>query len=144
ASVYNPLYSPGHFPDEGVSEGGSPELICSTSERVGGGYPPNFSKEEASGLEGVWRKSFNFIQLMDNGKYVRGVVWIGVEMGNVCDSGFCRTEDIDKGESKLILSVGKPRVDRKGKGGAGEGSLIAGSVMDGIKMGRERGERSME
>jgi len=31
---------------EETSEGGSPERICSTSEVVGGGYPPNFSREE--------------------------------------------------------------------------------------------------
>jgi hypothetical protein len=35
---------------DGTSEGGSPELIWSTSEGVGGGYPPNFSKEEVISL----------------------------------------------------------------------------------------------
>jgi hypothetical protein len=35
---------------DGASEGGSPELIWSTSEGVGGGYPPNFSKEEVISL----------------------------------------------------------------------------------------------
>src|ERR1700710_2573709 len=35
---------------DGTSEGGSPELIWSTSEGVGGGYPPNFSREEEISL----------------------------------------------------------------------------------------------
>jgi hypothetical protein len=70
---------------------------------------------------------------------VGGVARVGVEMGNIRDSGFCRTEDIDKRESELIFSVGKPRVDGEGKGGTGEGGLIAGSAADSIETRRERG-----
>jgi hypothetical protein len=71
---------------------------------------------------------------------MRSIVWAGMEMGNIRNSGFCRVENIDKRESKLVFSIGEPRVDGEGIGGTGESSLIAGSVMDGIKMRRERGE----
>ncbi|KAJ8579496.1 hypothetical protein M405DRAFT_895698 [Rhizopogon salebrosus TDB-379] len=108
---------------DGTSEGGSPELIWSTSEGVGGGYLPNFSKEE----------------LADDSKGVGGVARISMEMGNIRDSGFCRTEDIDERESELIFSVSKPRVDGKGKGGTGEGGLVTGSATDGIETGGEGG-----
>ena len=32
------------------SEGGSPELISSTSSKEGGGYPPNFSRDSVISL----------------------------------------------------------------------------------------------
>jgi hypothetical protein len=70
---------------------------------------------------------------------VGGVARVGVEVGNIRNSGFCGTEDIDKRESELIFSVGKPRVDGEGKGGTGESSLITSSAADSIEMRRERG-----
>jgi hypothetical protein len=76
---------------------------------------------------------------MDDGERVRGIAWIGVEMGNIRDSGFCRTENIDERESKLIFSVGEPGINGEGKGGAGESGLITGSATDCIETGREGG-----